>query len=244
MNKVVFFLLILVNSISIKSYGQEENLSPELLAWYQETLPFFQEIITGGQYSEAPINYLGSPFYESRVFGTGQIWINDISYKKVQLLYDAWLDQVVTFHPIYNQKILIKSEKIEKFILSDGSEFLRFTTNPDYGRHNHGFYQLLSDGELKLLKKHYRKVEAVSETGRITREFTEEQDYFFWFKEEFWKVSSKKEGAFALGLSKKAVNSHFKGNDIDFKKDPEAYLLGLLQLNKNEGEGFKGFPAK
>ena len=244
MRRVLFFLLILICFHSNESLGQETELSPELLAWYRQTLPLFQEVVTGGQYADAPVNYLGTPFYESRQFDFGEIWVNGLRYSKVQLLYDAWADEVVTFHPVYNQKILIKAEKIEKFVFSDGATFIRIDSNPGYGKHHHGFYQLIADGEPKLLKKHYRNVESVNETGLITREFQVGQDYFFWFKGEFWKAGSKKESALAFGLSTKEINSHFNGKGIVFKKDPEGFLLELLQLKESIGGDFKGFPER
>ncbi len=244
MRRAAFFLLILIHPLSNVSIGQEGDLGAELLAWYRETLPLFQEVATGGQYSDAPVGYLGSPFYESRKFDFGQIWINGLPYARIQLLYDAWQDEVLTFHPIYNQKILIKAEKVEKFMFGDGAVFLRFESNPGYGKHHHGFYQVLADGEPKLLKKHYRTVESVKETGLITREFRVGQDYFFWFQDRFWKVGNRSEAMAGLGLSKKEVNGYFRGKGMVFRDNPEAYLRELLLLKKGKTEGFKGFPSR
>jgi hypothetical protein len=244
MKRVLFFLLFLILSIPQKSLGQEEDLSAELLAWYQQALPLFQEVVTGGQYSDAPMGYLGSPFYNSRKFDFGEIWVNGLRYTKVQLLYDAWRDEVLTFHPIYGQKILIKSEKIEKFVFGDGAMFLRLDLNPGYGKHHHGFYQVLADGEPQLLKKHFRTVESVKEPGLITREFRVGQDYFYWFQGEFWKAGNKNEAMTGLGLSKKEVNNHFRGKRTLFKDNPEAYLRELLLLRSGKAGEFKGFPSR
>ena len=244
MSRPLFFLLILICFFSNKSVGQQPELSPELVDWYRQTLPLFQEVVTGGQYSDAPVNYLGSPFYESRKFGVGEIWVNGLRYSGVRLLYDTWSDEVLSFHPVYNQKVLIKAEKIEKFVFADGATFLRFDSNPGYGRHHHGFYQLIAEGYPKLLKKHYRNVESVNETGLITREFQVGEDYFFWFEGGFWKAGSKKESMLALGLSGKEVKGYFKGKGLVFKQDPENYLLELLRLKESIAGDFKGFPER
>ena len=244
MKRVLFFLLILIHSFSQTSVGQDEELNAELLAWYQLALPLFQEVVTGGQYSDAPMGYLGSPFYESRQFDFGEIWVNGLHYSKVQLLYDVWQDEVLTFHPIYGQKILIKSEKVEKFAFGYGATFLRFDANPGYGKHHHGFYQVLDDGEPKLLKKHYRTVESVKEPGLITREFRVGQDYFYWFQGEFWKAGNKNEAMSGLRLSKKEVTNHFRGKGLVFKDNPEAYLRELLLLGSDKASEFKGFPSR
>src|SRR5690606_18674510 len=182
--------------------------------------------------------------YGSGTIGNGQIWINGLGYDETPLLYDVWLDEVLTIHPRYNQKTMIKAEKIEKFILADGALFLRYLANPGYARHNHGFYEVISGGVPMLLKKNYRIVDSVNETGLITRKFTEGQDYFFWHQGEFRKVGNKTEAGVFLGLSAKEVKKHFNGKTLGFKKNPEAYLLELLELNDSNGGGFKGFSAR
>jgi hypothetical protein len=243
MKRTVFFLFLFL-WFSLDAFCQEENLNPELLAWYKQTLPFFQDIITGPQYSDAPVGYLGSPFYGSEAIGNGQIWINGLGYDDIPLLFDVWLDEVVTIHPRYNQKTMIKAEKIEKFILADGALFVRYLANPGYSRHNHGFYQVISDGVPMLLKKNYRIVDSVNETGLITRKFTEGQDYFFWYQGEFRKVGNKTEAGAFLGLSAKEVKKHFNGKTPVFKKNPEAFLLELLKVRESKGDDFNGFPAR
>ncbi|HSF53007.1 MAG TPA: hypothetical protein VLA71_04615 [Algoriphagus sp.] len=243
MKKVAFFIFFVALSVPKILSGQEQELSPNLLTMYQEQLPLFQELVTGGQYADPPINYLGSPFFDSRFFQNGRIQINGISYSKVPLLYDTWLDDVITFHPIYNQKILIKAEKVDEFTLADNSIFRKFIGNSDYGKHNHGFYQVISDGEIKLLKKNYSNVESVKESGLITREYRSEKDYFFWFDGKFQKVNKKKEGIAALGLSKKAV-AELNSKVVFQKSDPQAYLLELLDLKKNDPAPFTGFPQQ
>lgn len=244
MVRVLFFLLVVIFSFSTDTIGQEKGMSTDLLARYQETLPLYHELVSGGQYSDAPPSYLGTPFYDSPKFDRAQILVNGLPYSQVQLLYDVWQDQVLVVHPVFAQKVLIKSDKIAQFIFSDGTTFLRFEGNPGYGRHKHGFYELVADGEPSLLKKHWRTLESVKETGLITKEFRVGADYFFWHQGKFWRASSKNEAMNALGLSKKEVNDHLKGRQLGFKKDPEAYLLELLHLRKDVEGGFKGFSIR
>lgn len=240
MVRVLLFLLVVIFSFSADTIAQEAEMSTELLVRYQETLPLYQELVSGGQYSDAPASYLGSPFYDSPKFDLAQIWVNGLPYSQVQLIYDVWQDQVLVVHPVFAQKVLIKSDKIDQFIFSDGTRFLRFESNPGYGKHKHGFYQLVVDGEPSLLKKHWRTLESVKETGLITKEFRVGADYFFLHEGNFWRASSKNEAMSALGLSKKEVSDHFKGKRLEFKKDPEAYLLELLRLRRGVKGDFKG----
>jgi hypothetical protein len=244
MKRAVFFLFPFICSFSLDSFCQEKKLNQELLAWYKQTLPFYQDVISGSQYADAAAGYRGSPFFGSAAIGNGQIWINRLGYDQIPLLYDVWLDEVVTIHPRYNQKTIIKAEKIEKFILSDSSVFVRFPPNSGYSKHSHGFYQVISDGYPMLLRKSYRTLDAVNETGLITRKFTETQDYFFWYQGEFRKISNKADAATYLGLSPKEVKKHFSNEPLVFKKNPEAYLLELLEILKGKEGNFKGFSTR
>ena len=107
MRKILFFLssafFFLSNGISAQIAG--ENL-PYIPA-YREQIPYFQELITGGQYAEPSSLIKGDPFYYSRQFERGTLQINTITYPDVPLVYDCYRDQLVTFHPIFNQKILL-----------------------------------------------------------------------------------------------------------------------------------------
>lgn len=244
MRRAIFFLLILTHPIANPAIGQEAHLDAEQLAWYQRTLPLFQEAVSGGQYADAPAGYLGSPYYESQQFDFGVIWINGLRYPKVQLRYDAWQDEVLVVHPLYNQMVQIKAAKVEKFVFANGVVFLNIENNPGYSRHKRGFYQVVAVGEPMLLKKHYRSIESVKEPGLITREFKPGQDFFFWFQGKFWQVGSKSAAMAGLGLSKKEVAGHFKGMKQSFKHDPETYLKELLRLREEKPEPFQSFPSR
>lgn len=210
------------------------------ISLYKEQLPFFQELITGGQYGESPLNYEGHPYFERRHFEEGLLSINEIKYKDVQLLYDETADEVVTFHPIYKQKILIKSEKIQEFQLDQDYLFRRFEGNEKYTYHRNGFYQVLKDGEIKVLIKHYKMVEPTKEVGKYAYKYVEDQEYFYWNKGVFVPIRKKKQAIQSLGLQKKEVKRYMKGKDLFFSLDKERYILELANFTENESEGFNG----
>jgi hypothetical protein len=215
--------------------------SESFISLYKEQLPYFQELITGGQYGEAPLNYDGHPYFQKRVFEEGLLSINKIDYTGVQLLYDENADVVVTFHPIYKQKILIKSEKIEEFKLDEGQLFRRLEGNDSYPYHRNGFYQVLKDGEIKVLIKHYKTVEATKEVGKYPYRFVEGKEYFYWFDGEFVPIRQKKQAIQGLGLNKKEVKKQLKEKDIYFALEKEQYILELADLREKSGEEFNGF---
>lgn len=208
---------------------------------YKEQLPYFQELITGGQFGEAPLNYEGHPYFEKRVFEQGSLLINDIDYTGVELLYDENSDVVVTFHPIYKQKILIKSEKIEEFKLDGGQLFRRLEGNDSYIHHKNGFYQVLRDGDLKVLIKHYKTIEPTREVGKYPYKFVEDENYFYWYNGDFVPINKKKQAIQSLGINKKVANKTMKQKGIFFSLEREKYILELAELADDASGNFNGF---
>lgn len=208
------------------------------ISLYKEQLPYFQELITGGQYGESPLNYEGHPYFERRNFEEGVLSINQINYTDVQLLYDETADEVVTFHPIYKQKILIKAEKIQEFQLDQDHLFRRFEGNEKYTYHRNGFYQVLKDGKVKVLIKHYKTIEPTKEVGKYPYKYVEDQEYFYWYNDDFVSIRKKKQAIQSLGLQKKEVKKYMKAKDLFFALEKERYILELANLRENKSEGF------
>jgi len=240
MLKITFFLSSLL-FLGGEASAQVVQEPKSYLALYKDQLPYFQELISGGLYADAPKNFDGYPFFNTRQFESGVLKINQVSYSEVPLLYDIQADWVVTFHPIYNQKILIKSEKVDEFILGDGSVLRNYQGNDSYIHHKNGFYEVALDADIKLLVKHYKVLKPVKELGQYTKEFIEYSDYYFWYSGQFESVGRKSQAIKLLGLTKKEVKRSFRENSLDFKRNMEEYLSNLAKLRLDADLKFGGF---
>lgn len=209
-----------------------ENLA--YLPEYKEALPYFQELITGGQYAEASRLIEGNPFFASRQFENGTLSINDIVYPEVPLLYDSYLDQVVTFHPIFNQKILIKPEKIDGFTLSNGSSFRFIPGNSAYLRNQNGIYEILAEGEFTALAKRYKSTKEKRELSQYDATFVEKSDFFVWKNEVFYPISKGKQALEIIGLEVKQTKKELRAEGLNFKQGPEKFLRYLVTKSSNQ----------
>lgn len=228
MLKIVFFLssvfFFLSNGISAQVAG--ENL-PYIPA-YRDQIPYFQELITGGQFAEPSSLIKGEPYYGSRQFERGTLRINGITYPEVPLVYDCYRDQLVTFHPIFNQKILIKPEKIDGFTLSNGQLFRHFAGNESYFRHGNGIYQVIGEGKAIALAKRYKTTKALREMSRYNEEYLDKVEFFI-FKDGAFRVVKKASDAYlALGLEPKVFKKELKAKGLQFKPNPEGFLSFLV----------------
>lgn len=200
------------------------------LASYKEELPYFQELITGGQYVEARKTIEGHPFYFSRQFEEGSLMINEITYPGVPLMYDVYKDQVITFHPIYNQRILINPDKIDEFELSNGERFKYFEENDSYSNHSNGLYQVMNQGENLVLVKRFKTTKSNRDISIYTDEFVEKKDFFIRKSGVFNRINKSKQAFEVLGLEKKPANKYLKERKIRFQDTPEKYLITLVGL--------------
>lgn len=226
---VSFFLLNLTPSIA-----QVAKADLPFLSSYKEEIRYFQELITGGQYAEPSALIKGDPYHFSRQFEVGSLRINGITYPEVPLVYDVFRDQLVTFHPVFNQKILIKPEKIDGFTLSNGQLFSYLPGNASYIRHSNGIYEVLARGKSLALAKRYKTSKSLRELSRFDEEYVTKVDYFIWIEGVFFPINSSKQAFMALGLSAKALKKELKSKGLQFGKSPEAFLQFLVtqpQLN-------------
>jgi hypothetical protein len=210
------------------SFAQVAGDNLAYLSEYKEQLPYFQELITGGQYAEASKLIQGDPYFASRQFEKGTLKINGISYPGVPLLYDCYLDQLVTFHPVFNQKILIKPEKIDGFALSNGAMFRFLKGNSDYLRNSNGIYQILGEGDFTALAKRYKTTKPTRELSQFDEIFVEKSDFFLWSEGVFYPVSKGNQAIEILNLRPKETKKQLRSNNLNFRQNPENYLRFLV----------------
>ncbi|WP_194976567.1 hypothetical protein [Aquiflexum lacus] len=230
--KSIFFSILGSLFLNVITIAQAQS---ELERTYLTNIPFHQEVISGGYYVDPPPNIEGNPYFKSKSFENGTITINGLTYESVPLLYNIQKDQIITFHPVHSQKILLNSEKINAFILftPEKSVFVQIENNDTYPHHNSGFYELVKDGDAQLLCKHYKTTSAKKEVGKYSGYFTEDSDYLLKKNKQVIVVKKRKQAFEFLGLEKKELLKELKKNGIYFRGNPRAFL-GFLTAYHNQ----------
>ena len=225
----VFAFLFVQQEVNAQVVGEDLPF----LSAYQQELPYFQELITGGQYAAPSPRIKGDPYFTSRQFEEGVLRINGITYPQVPLIYDTYHDQLITFHPIFNQKILIKPEKIDGFTLSEGQLFRFFAGNEYFLHHGNGIYQVLGQGNAIALAKRYKITKESRDQARFDSEYVEKTAYFVWQEGRFSSIKNAAQAIASLGLDAKVLKKELKEKGLQFKKSPEAYLQFLVTNPKS-----------
>jgi uncharacterized membrane protein len=231
--KILFFLILGSLFLHATAVAQAQS---DLERAYLSKIPFHQEVISGGYYVDPPPNIQGNPYFQTKSFEKGTITINGLTYESVPLLYNIQKDQIITFHPVHSQKILLNSEKINAFILfiPEKSLFVQIENNDSYPQHNNGFYELVKDGNAQLLCKHYKTKSTKKEVGKYSGYFTENSDYLLKKNDQIIVVKKRKQAFEFLGLEKKTILKELKKNQIYFRGNQRTFLGFLTEIHNQQ----------
>ncbi|GAB2480181.1 hypothetical protein [Algoriphagus taiwanensis] len=234
MLKIQFLPLLAFYFLSSGAMAQVVGQNLAFLPEYQEQLPYFQELITGGKYEEPSSLIQGDPYYLTRQFESGSLTINEITYPGVPLLYDIFRDQILTFHPLFNQKILIKPGKVDRFVMGDGSAFARLEGNDSFGKAGSGFYKVIAEGDFWAISKPYKTSKSLREMSRYDEVYVEKEVFFLWKGGTFFPISKGKQAISLLGLNKAEAKQKLRAEQLNFKQNPEGYLRLLVNLTPSQ----------
>ncbi|MEP7111254.1 MAG: hypothetical protein ABI760_24880, partial [Ferruginibacter sp.] len=116
------------------------------------------------------------------------------------------------------------SEKVYSFNLFN-SDFIRLVRDSVKNYlESSGFYNLLYNGKVCLLKKQIKNIREVLTNIEILR-YADQKDHYFIKKDErIYKISSRKDLFKLMGDGKKAVQQFIKANKLSYRRDRQNML--------------------
>src|SRR5690606_23048489 len=230
MMKLIFGLFFLA-SCPVSLSGQTAESKGPFLSSYGMVIAHFPDLHTGGHYTYPHRTIKESPFYKDNGFEEGDLIISGFEFRGLPLQYDVWGDFLVTITPIHRQMITLNPLKITRFILSDGSVFVKKENAPSYFNHKNGFYRQVINDKISLYCKHWKEFNKKAAVAFQTDDrYTDRQRYFLEIGGELIPVDKRKDAFEQLGLRKKALNDFLNGEKVKYKKNPERYLSIMVEL--------------
>jgi hypothetical protein len=210
--------------------AQTPDTEPLFLNTYNQIIAYFPDIHVAGQYVELRRALEGHPFYETNKMENGMVMISGYPFDSIPLQYDIWDDLLISFSPIFMQKMILNHLKIEKFQLHNGDTFVRKNENPGYYYHNNGFYREVVNDDIGLYCKHAKEKKQESSTIELRRYYNEIQKFFFEIDGKLVPAPRKKKVFELLQLPKKEAKQLLKSKGHRFKRHKEDYLKILVLL--------------
>ncbi|EPR67820.1 hypothetical protein [Cyclobacterium qasimii] len=207
MLKVLFVAIVLTAALQAKA---QEPFSKQYADKYKEVLQFYPEINTGTHYIEENRSLEGHPFYLSAKIDFGSLTIGDFYFENVPLQYDIWEDWIISFSSVFNQRMILNHQKIDRFKLIDGSTFVKREQPDGFLFHANGFYREIVTGKTGLYAKHRKQKKQESSTIELKRSYDEVVRYFFELDGELVPILGKRNLFETLGISKNKPNKNLK----------------------------------
>jgi hypothetical protein len=233
-------LLLLICSFSFFSSPSWAQLSASDSVFYSNAINnskviYFQSLgdqsglYNGSQYPGYAFGFKdgGHPFFYTDVILKGSIVYDKLLYPKAGLLYDEVMEVVLFQGATF--RIQLISEKISHFSVL-GNNFIRVVKDSSNRTLvSTGFYQLLYEGKITVLKKEVKSIREVliSNAEGIYR-YIDIKKYFYIRKNnEYYLVKSKKTIFKLFKEQKREMQQYIKQNRLNFKKDPDSLVVKL-----------------
>lgn len=165
------------------------------------------------------------PFYLSDDWVPGSVMYDGQSYDNIMIQYDIATDQLIIESQKYGTQIQLIKSKVHSFTLEN-----RRFVNLDSSSMK-GFYEVLYDGETKVLAKRIKRLQERVSSSEITREFEEKTKYYILVNGEYVTVKDRKSTLKALRNHKKELQQKYQTMNIKSKKQPELQIVILAELN-------------
>jgi hypothetical protein len=185
------------------------------------------ELFNGILYPGYPFLFKsGSPFFDSSRSDTGTVLYAGILFSQLPLIYENLKDLVIINDNGYF--IQLNNKKLTEFTFA-GHHFIHLAENNKAGKNAiTGFYEILYDGNIKVLKKTRKQIEDDLSSDNIVEKFITQSDYYFIQTESnFYEIKSKKDIHAIFTNKWKEIKLFIRRNQLKIKEDKGNTLVQI-----------------
>jgi hypothetical protein len=205
------------------SQSQPDTAPSPLYSAYMASIGAGANLYNGTEYTASYTQVKGSPFWNEAGFETGIISYNGVVYKDISIAYDLVTNEVIIKSP---QQLTIKldASRVDFFLVSN---HLFVRAKPDEASKNmlpEDFYELLYNGNVKVLAKRKKQVERsfnAEDPNRIAL-YTA---YFIYKDSMYHQVTNKNSLLNLLRDKSEEINEYWKQHNLNYKTDAEKAIV-------------------
>ena len=193
----------------------------------QDTARLNQFLFNGKIWLGMYFNVYGTEFLIEDKWYKADIKVNDIHFKNVDVKYDIYNDNLLVNY--YNKRIIIlNKENIEAFTLYTGDRNLFFIN--EKGRNGlDGYYQVIYEGDIRLLKK-WRKKRAQFVIEARYDEFQPDNVLIFVKDQEIYQVKNRRKLLRIFGDNKREIRSFIRQENIHLDPEKPESIVPVLEF--------------
>lgn len=220
-----------------RAFGQPADVDSSFVNTATSTLQqrYFAErkseslLYVGSDYADYESIADEHPFLLTDDWIFGDVHYNGNVYRNVPLQFDVHSQKLLTEHPATGQRIELIREHVSAFTLN-GHRFISIGDDALRNKIPRGFYELLVDGDVKLLTRHAKTFQESTVTGKLEVRVEENQKYFLQKNDTFVQVKNKSSVMSALAEKKSALAAEAKRRRIKVSRDKQQAMIELVTI--------------
>jgi hypothetical protein len=163
------------------------------------------------------------PYFLKDDWIDGTIVYSGEQFDNISLMYDISSDKVIAEH-FAGAAVELITAKVTTFTL-DGHVFRMFKKSDDTRKFiNEGFYEVLYDGKIKILKRHVKVYTEMLRSLDIIKEYQEKRHYYVVKNNAFYSIGSRASLTKILGDKKRELRRYSRENRLKFGKDENIFI--------------------
>jgi len=166
----------------------------------------------------------GHPYFDQDHMQTGSVLYNGVLYKDIPLIYDVVKGSLVTQDPYKIYQIALINEEIDSFTIQNHI-FIHLRDSLDPTAPRPGFYELLYNGRIAILKKEEKVVREDVTTGVINKYIVPYVSWYLKKNNTWYAVDNKKELLRAFKDKGPELKKFMRNNGLKFKQDKDNTLI-------------------
>ncbi|MEP7277372.1 MAG: hypothetical protein ABI813_01905 [Bacteroidota bacterium] len=184
-------------------------------------------LYNGSQYSGYFFSFTGGdPFFKDKEPGLGSVVYDGVLYENVMLQYDEIQDVVVMEDSA--RRIQLINDRIARFRLFDNN-FIRIVKDTENAvLVRTGYYNLLYEGNISLLKKEEKYIREDPSTGVLLRFIESHVYYYLKRNNEYFSIKNKNSLLALFSDRKKEIRQYIRKNGLSYRNDRDNMLTKTI----------------
>lgn len=196
---------------------------------YRKEMKQVSGLYTGSEYYDYSKTFTeGSPYYLSDSFSIGSVDYNGDRYDNVPLLYDIINDVLITKSWNAYMKVQLISERVKSFSMGS-HHFIHLFPDTATRAPSSGFYEVLYDGGMRLLKKPVKSMQQTTSNNDLLNVALSKNYYYLLQEGRYYEVKNKSSIYTRFGKYKNEVQHYFRSLHLSFRKNREKALTEMVR---------------
>lgn len=197
---------------------------------YRKAVGTQAHLYTGPEYYVPFKSYVeGHQFFKVKTFEKGSVLYDGTWFYDVPMLYDLDMDEVVTIHPGSGTSQRLVKQKVD-FFKVNGHTFINLKEDSitDNALQS-GFYDLLHNGQTKLLARHEKQLQERTSTNGLEGYYNDINKFYIKKDGVYYQVNNKSSVLKVLNDKKKELKEFSRSTKIKFRNNRDTAILKMVQ---------------